>query len=308
MLDSGHFILGEEVDRFESAFARFVGVSHCVGVANGTDALELALRGVGVGPGDGVVTVSHTAVATVMAILRIGAVPIMVDIEAGCYTMDPGRLEHALRTVPEGLRAKAVVPVHLYGAMADMPSILSIARESGLKVVEDCAQAHGARLAGRSAGSFGDASAFSFYPTKNLGALGDGGAVATNDAGTADAIRRLRQYGWRERFVSDEPGVNSRLDELQAAILSVGLRHLRADNERRRSIASRYSAALSGAPVLLPHEQPEVWHVFHQYVIEAAERDALRDECARVGVGTAIHYPVPVHEQPALRGGILRRP
>jgi dTDP-4-amino-4,6-dideoxygalactose transaminase len=304
VLDSGHYILGEAVDAFERAFARFLGVRHCVGVASGTDALELALRAVGVQQGDAVFTVSMTAVATVMAILRIGAVPILVDVDEQRYTLDPERLEHALKRLPRGLRAKAVVPVHLYGTVADMTSIRALADEAGLKVVEDCAQAHGAELEGRAAGTLGDAAAFSFYPTKNLAALGDGGAVVTDDADTAEYVRRLRQYGWQERYVSHEVGVNSRLDEIQAAVLSVGLQHLRTDNDRRRSLAAEYSRRLGRASVVLPMEPPDVRHVFHQYVIRLSDREAVRDHCTTAGIGTAIHYPLPVHAQPAFRDGL----
>ena len=242
VLESGTYILGPQVEAFEEEFAAYIGVRHGVGVANGTDALELALRAIGIGPGDAVFTVSHTAVATVAAIGRCGALPVFVDVDPSTYTMDPEKLASAIRSSDKrrDIRPAAVVPVHLYGQMADMPAILDLSRAAGLKVVEDCAQAHGARLAGRRAGTWGDAAAFSFYPTKNLGAFGDGGLVATDDAALASNVRRLRQYGWSEARVSIRPGANSRLDELQAAILRVGLRYLDADNERRRATARLY--------------------------------------------------------------------
>ena len=301
VLDSGQFILGDAVAEFEHTFAGYVGVTHCVGVASGTDAVELALRAVGVGPGDAVFTVSHTAVATVAAIIRIGALPVLVDIDEATYTMAPDDLRRAVRALPAGTEAKAVLPVHLYGGMADMPAIVEVAREAGLQIVEDCAQAHGAALSGRAAGTFGDAAAFSFYPTKNLGGVGDGGAVVTNRPDVASAVRELREYGWRTRFVSERDGVNSRLDEVQAAVLSVGLMHLEEDNARRGAIADRYDQGLRRTDFTLPRRRPRARHVFHQYVIRAPRRDAFRSWCSNHEVGTAIHYPVPVHRQPAFR-------
>jgi dTDP-4-amino-4,6-dideoxygalactose transaminase len=300
VLESGTYILGPEVKAFEEEFAAYVGVRHGVGVANGTDALELALRALGIGAGDAVFTVSHTAVATVAAIGRCGALPVFADVDPSSYTMDPERLASAIRSFDNrgDIRPAAVVPVHLYGQMADMPAILDLSRAAGLKVVEDCAQAHGARLAGRRAGTWGDAAAFSFYPTKNLGAFGDGGLVATNDAVLAANVRRLRQYGWSDARVSMTPGANSRLDELQAAILRVGLRYLDADNERRRATARLYDQ-LEAFGVGTPRVLPDAEHVYHQYVIRVSRRDALRAVLAGEGIGTAIHYPLAVHQQPA---------
>ena len=243
VLDSGWYILGKEVDAFERAFAAYVGITHAIGVANGTDALELALRACGIGPGDLVFTVSHTAVATVAAIELVGATPVLVDIDPATYTLDPNCLEAALAHPPAG-RPKAVIPVHLYGQPADMPAILELVRRYDLYIIEDCAQSHGAKLAGRMTGSWGDIAAFSFYPTKNLGALGDGGMVVTKDHDLAEKVQLLRQYGWKKRYVSEYPGGNSRLDELQAAILHSKLPYLDLENHRRREIASQYSELL----------------------------------------------------------------
>ena len=239
-LGSGWYVLGEEGRRFEAAFAAWLGTARAVSCGNGTDALALALRSLGIGPGCAVATVSHTAVATVAAIEMAGATPVLLDIEPDFYTMDPAGLEEVLAHPPAGLPpVRAVIPVHLYGQAADLGPIRAACARHGAVLVEDCAQAHGATLDGRRLGTFGAAAAFSLYPTKNLGALGDGGIVATNDAALADRIAALRQYGWRTHYVSDEPGVNSRLDELQAAILQVRLRHLDAGNARRRAIAAR---------------------------------------------------------------------
>ena len=304
VLESGWYILGREVEAFEAEFARYLGLRAAVGVANGTDALELALRAVGVGQGDAVFTVSHTAVATVAAIERAGATPILLDVDEHTFNLDPARLAHALEPgrIPAGLRSAAVVVVHLYGGPATMPELLEIARAAGLRVVEDCAQAHGARLDGRMAGTFGDVASFSFYPTKNLGALGDGGLVASDDPAVATRVRELRQYGWRERYVSAITGSNSRLDELQAAILRDKLGHLDAGNARRRALAGRYSAALAGSSVTAPIVPAGAEHVFHQYVIRSRRRDDLMAWLRVRGIGTAIHYPVPVHLQPAYVG------
>ena len=294
VLAGGWYILGPEVSAFETEFAAWLGVGHVVGVASGTDAVLLALRALGVGPGDEVITVAHTAVATVAAIELAGATPRFVDIDPITYTLDPAQLAAAVTP-----RTRAIVPVHLYGAPADMDAVLSVARAHGLLVVEDCAQAHGARTQGRMAGTLGDAAAFSFYPTKNLGALGDGGAVATNRPEVAERLRLLRQYGWRERYVSDVAGTNSRLDELQAAILRVRLGHLEAENAARRRLAARYDAALAGLPIALPPARPDDCAVYHLYVIRTAARDALAEHLRARGIGTGVHYPVPVHRQPA---------
>jgi dTDP-4-amino-4,6-dideoxygalactose transaminase len=303
VLDSGSFILGAEVEAFEAELAAFVGVANALGVASGTDAIELALRAVGLQRGDGVITVSHTAGATVAAIQRMGAVPVLVDIDEASFTMDPSSVQRVIDHPPDGVRLRAVLPVHLYGAMADMQSLCRIADQSGLRVVEDCAQAHGANLDGIAAGAWGDAAAFSFYPTKNLGAIGDGGAVLSNDPTVIDAARPIREYGWHRRQFSEGPGFNSRLDELQAAFLRVGLRHLADDNNRRATIAAAYDRGLANGSVRTPIHNPG--HVFHQYVVRAAERDAFRAYCTENGVATAVHYPDPIHRQPGFRDAIV---
>lgn len=299
VLCSGHYVLGEEVRAFEQEFSRFIGTNYAFGVANGTDAITIALKACGIKPGQKVATVSHTAVATVSGIVLAGAQPVLVDIESEHYTMDVVHLEMKLRQhLENGDSIKAILPVHLYGHMADMVTITSLARQYGAFVVEDCAQAHGAALDGKRAGQWGSAAAFSFYPTKNLGAIGDGGAVVTNDGEIAARIELIRQYGWRER-ISETPGMNSRLDELQAAILRVKLRHLESGNEMRKRVAKEYDRRLSRTPLLLPSVRSGFVHVYHQYVICHARRDELREFLRRQDVVTLIHYPVPVHLQPA---------
>jgi dTDP-4-amino-4,6-dideoxygalactose transaminase len=258
VLARGRYILGEQVQAFERELAAFCEARFGVGVGTGTDALHLALRALGVGPGDEVVTVSHTAVATVAAVEMAGATPVLVDIEPATFTLDPARLEAAITP-----RTRAVIAVHLYGQPADLDAIGAIARARGLKLIEDCAQAHGARWAGRRVGSFGDAACFSFYPTKNLGALGDGGMVVTSDEGLATRLRQLREYGWVERYVSRTAGWNSRLDELQAAVLRVKLKDLDADNARRGAIAARYAEGLTDLGLTLPATRAGSEHAFH---------------------------------------------
>jgi dTDP-4-amino-4,6-dideoxygalactose transaminase len=303
VLVGGQYILGPEVAAFEAEFAAWLGTAHAVGAGSGTDAIELALRACGIGEGgkgDLVFTVSHTAVATVAAIERAGAVPVLVDIEPGGFTMDPSALEAALRDPPPG-RPAAILPVHLYGEPADLLPILKLARRHKMRVIEDCAQSHGAVYRGARTGSLGDIACFSFYPTKNLGALGDAGMTATNDAGLAVALREIREYGWRERYVSARVGINTRLDPLQAAILGARLPCLEADNARRQAIAARYDEGLAGLPLDLPRRRADASHVFHQYVIRSRRRDLLREHLRAAQIGTGIHYPVPVHEQPAYR-------
>jgi dTDP-4-amino-4,6-dideoxygalactose transaminase len=307
VLDGGVYILGREVEVFEAAFANFVGVAHAIGVASGTDAIEIALRACGIGSGDLVFSVSHTAVATIAAIERADATPVLVDVEPGTYTMAPRELLRALQSPPAG-RPAAVLPVHIYGQPAELSALTRIARISGLRLIEDCAQSHGALYRGRAAGSFGDIACFSFYPTKNLGALGDGGMVVTNDPALAGALREIREYGWRERHVSARGGINSRLDPIQAAILGVKLRSLKDDNARRQVVADRYDAGLTGLPLALPARRPQTTHVFHQYVIRLAERDGLRETLQAAGIGSGIHYPVPVHQQPAYSGRLACGP
>jgi dTDP-4-amino-4,6-dideoxygalactose transaminase len=309
VLESGWYILGRECAAFEAAFARWQGAARAIGVANGTDALALILRGLGIGPGDAVATVSHTAVATVAAIEMVGATPVLIDIDPATYTMDPAELDAVLRAPPAFLPPiRAVIPVHLYGQPAAIEAILALAARHGIAVIEDCAQCHGAMAGDRKSGTLGVAAAFSLYPTKNLGALGDGGVIATDDAALADRIAALRQYGWKERYVSDLPGVNSRLDEVQAAILSVKLAHLDAANARRLEIAARYDAALAGTGFAPPARRPGATHVFHQYVIRCADRAAVQAHLRALGIGTNVHYPVPVHAQPAYRGRVALGP
>jgi len=299
VLESGWYILGEEVAAFEKDFAAFLGSRHVVGVGNGTDAIAIALRACGIGPGDAVITVSHTAVATVAAIELIGATAVLTDIEPETFTMDVNCLEETIQeSISKNLLLKAIVPVHLYGHPADMAAITEVARRHGLRVIEDCAQAHGAAIDGRICGTWGDAAAFSFYPTKNLGALGDGGTVATNDPALAEQISLLREYGWKNR-ISQCAGLNSRLDEIQAAILHVKLKYLSAENARRREIAKLYDNLLSAGKCRLPKSKRGIDHVFHQYVIRTPQRDSLKIFLEKRGIGTAIHYPVPVHLQPA---------
>lgn len=307
VLDSGSYILGSEVEDFEAAFANFLGVAYAVGVASGTDAIEIALRACGIGSGDLVFTVSHTAVATVAAIERAGAAPVLVDVEPGAYTMAPRELARALETPPSG-RPAAVLPVHIYGQPAELSALTDIARTYGLRLIEDCAQSHGALYRGAAVGSFGDLGCFSFYPTKNLGALGDGGMVVTNNSALAAALREIREYGWRERYVSASSGINSRLDPIQAAILGVKLRFLSAGNARRQAIANRYDAGLRGLPLALPVRRPQATHVFHQYVIRLAARDPIREALRAAGIGSGVHYPVPVHRQPAYAGRLACGP
>lgn len=297
VLTRGNYILGEEVDAFEREWAEYLGAAYCIGVANGTDALALALQSVGVRPDDEVITVSHTAVATVAAIEQIGAIPVFVDIDPNTRCIDPAAIPSRLSP-----RTKAIVPVHVYGQPAPMAPILALADSYGLKVVEDCAQAHGAEINGRKVGTFGHAAAFSFYPTKNLGALGDAGAVVTSDPAVRESVRALRQYGWRERYVSETVGVNSRLDEMQAAILRVRLPHLDERNARRRAIAQRHRAALEYTGMRPPASIPGTLHAMHLFVLESLRRDALTDHLRTCGIATARHYPMPVHRQPAYDG------
>ncbi len=296
VLESGRFVLGPEVAAFEAEFAAHCRTGHAIGVSSGTSALHLALLAAGVGAGDEVITVPFTFVATVAAIQYTGARPVLVDVEPGTLNMDPSRIEAAVTT-----RTKAIVPVHLYGQPADMDPILRIAEARGLVVVEDAAQAHGAELCGRRAGSMGALGCFSFYPGKNLGAAGEGGAVTTDDDDLAARVRLLRDWGAEHKYHHVVPGFNYRLEELQAAILRVKLAELEAWTEARRAHAARYRQLLSGAAVSLPVEAPGRRHVYHVFAIRHPERDRLARELGESGVGTGIHYPVPVHLQPAYR-------
>ena len=283
--ESGSLVLGPEVEAFESAFAAFCGVGHCVGVGNGTDALQLLLRADGIGSGDEVLVPAYTAVATWMAVSLVGAVPVGVDVDAATFCLDPGSLTD---------RARAIIGVDLFGHPAAWDGIAQFASRHGLLVYEDAAQAHGAFWRGRRAGALARAGAFSFYPTKNLGALGDGGAVTTDDPALAEHVRMLRSYGWRRRDASEIKGLNSRLDELQAAVLRVKLERLDAWNERRREIASRYRAALAETGLRLPTSVPGAEHVWHQFVVTHGDRDVLRARLAEAGIQTLVHYdPLP---------------
>ena len=297
VLESGWYILGDEVRAFEEEFAAYLGVSHSVGVGSGTEALHLALVACGIGHGDEVVTVSHTAVATAAAIELAGAKPVFVDIDPKTYTLDPDLLENGITS-----KTKAVIPVHLYGHPAPMEEIIAIAREYSLCVIEDCAQAHGATYRSKRVGSLGDMACFSFYPTKNLGGLGDGGAVVTSDPELAEKVRLLREYGWAERYVSHVPGWNSRLDEIQAAILRVKLHYIDADNAVRARLAESYCAGLSDVSMVLPTVRENAMHVYHLFVIRVHARDSLLDFLRGRGIGATIHYPVPVHKQPGYDG------
>jgi hypothetical protein len=300
-LNSGWYILGKEGQAFEAEFAAWLGAGqHAVGCANGTDALALILRGLGIGPGMAVATVSHTAVATVAAIEMVGATPLLLDIDPDTYTMDADELLSVLDHPPPGLLPiRAVIPVHIYGQACDLGPMLEATRAKGIPLIEDCAQCHGATLDGRMLGTLGTAAAFSLYPTKNLGALGDGGVLATADAELAERIAAIRQYGWKERYVSAMVGVNSRLDEIQAAILRVKLTALDAGNARRRAIAGAYDEALAGTAIAAPARRPGAEHVFHQYVLRTEDRTAIQAQLKSHGIGTGIHYPVPVHLQAA---------
>jgi len=291
---SGRYILGPEVEAFERAFAAFAGAAHGVGCGNGTDAITLALRALGIGAGDEVLTVSMTCAPTATGILNAGAHPVFVDVDPRALTMDPARLAHARTS-----RTRAVVPVHLYGRPAAMEEIAAFARAHGLALVEDCAQAHGARLGGRSVGTFGDAATWSFFPTKNLGAIGDGGIVTTSRAEVAERVRRLRMYGYATRNDAREPGFNSRLDELQAAILSVRLGRLPGGNRRRAALAALYDGLLAGAVETPPAPPAGGEPCHHRYIVRIAGRETVRERLSMAGVGTDVHYPTAVHEQPA---------
>ncbi len=294
VVSSGWFIGGHEVDQFEAEYATYCGAAHAVGVANGLDALHLALRAMDVGPGDEVIVPSNTYIATWLAVSQCGATPVPVEPDARTFNIDPALIDAAITP-----RTKVILPVHLYGQPADMDPILSIARKHGLRVLEDGAQAHGARYKGRRLGAHGDAVAWSFYPGKNLGAMGDGGAVTTNDPQISDRLRVLRNYGSRVKYVNEEQGYNSRLDPLQAAILRVKLAYLDEWNARRRGSAQRYQQGLLGIDLTLPYVTDWAEPAWHLYVIQHPQRDALQQLLTNAGVGTLIHYPIPPHRQQA---------
>ena len=291
---SGWYIGGPEVEQFEEDYARYCGAAHAIGVANGLDALHLALRAMDVEPGDEVIVPSNTYIATWLAVSQCGATPVPVEPDACTYNIDPALIEAAITP-----RTKVILPVHLYGQPANMDEILAIARKHGLRVLEDGAQAHGARYKGQRLGAHSDAVGWSFYPGKNLGAMGDGGAVTTNDAQLADRIRVLRNYGSREKYVNEVQGYNSRLDPLQAAILRVKLAHLDEWNARRSAVAERYRQSLGGCGLTLPYVPDWAEPVWHLYVVQHPQRDALQKALDAAGVGTLIHYPIPPHQQQA---------
>ena len=293
---SGCYIGGPEVEHFENNFAAYCGVGQCIGVANGLDALYLGLRALNIGPGDEVIVPSHTFIATWLAVTRCGATIVPVEPDPRTYNIDSQRLEAALTS-----RTRAIVPVHLYGQPADMTTIMKIAAKYGLKILEDAAQAHGASISGTRIGAHGDLVAWSFYPGKNLGALGDGGAITTNDRKLADHLRMLRNYGSTKKYYNDEIGFNSRLDPIQAAILGVKLTKLEAHNMRRRAIAKRYSEELSNTALILPHVASWADPVWHIYTIRHPDRDRLQRSLASRGIETLIHYPIAPHAQKAYR-------
>lgn len=294
VLRSGWYILGQEVDLFEREYADFCEAGECVGVGNGLDALQLCLRALGVGPGDEVIVPSHTYIATWLAVSLVGAEPVPVEPETDTYGLDPSRIESAITE-----RTKAILPVHLYGHPADLDPILTIARSRGLKVLEDAAQAHGARYKGRRIGAHSDAVAWSFYPGKNLGALGDGGAVTTDDPGIAEEIRLLRNYGSREKYRNARIGINSRLDPLQAGLLRVKLKHLEEWNDRRSQAAAFYLQNLQETGLVLPVARDWADPVWHLFVVRSLQRDTLQERLTEQGIGTLIHYPIPPARQEA---------
>jgi dTDP-4-amino-4,6-dideoxygalactose transaminase len=294
VLDSQHFVLGEEVAAFEHEFAAYCGARECIGVESGLGALELALRAAGIGPGDEVITVANTFIATALAVSAVGAKPVLVDADPRTYLMEPHAVEAAITP-----RTRAIIPVHLYGQTVDMDPLMRLAERHGLFVLEDACQAHGARYHGRRAGGIGHAAAFSFYPGKNLGAAGDGGAVTTNDPELAERVRMLRNYGAKIKYHHDAIGFNRRLDSIQAAILRVKLPHLDEWNAARRRVAAAYAERLADLPVVLPTVGAGNEPIWHLYVIRAADRDMLQCRLAEAGVDTGLHYPIPMNEQKA---------
>jgi dTDP-4-amino-4,6-dideoxygalactose transaminase len=292
VMDSGWYLLGRELEAFESEFAQYCGVKHCLGVGNGLDAIHLILRGYDIGPGDEVIVPSHTFIASWLGVTFAGATPVPVEVNPQTYNLDPGRIEAAITP-----RTKAIMPVHLYGQPADMDPILAVAENRGLKVIEDAAQAQGARYKGRRTGSLGHAAGHSFYPGKNLGAFSDAGAVTTNDSDLADRLRALRNYGSKVKYHHDIVGLNSRMDELQAAFLRVKLRHLDEWNVRRQKIAEQYLFQLSAfnSQLSLPYVPAWTEPVWHIFAIRHPQRDALQERLAEAGIGTLIHYPIPPH-------------
>ena len=300
VLDSGSYILGPSVEALEKEFAEYIGTSSAIAVANGTDALELSLKALGIGFGDEIITVSHTAVATVASIESVGANPILVDIDPDSYTLDCSQLAKALT-----IKTKAIIAVHLYGLSADMDFLVKFCRENNLFLIEDVSQAHGGKWFNKRLGSIGDIGCFSCYPTKNLGAIGDAGLITTKNDSLASKIRMLREYGWKKRYVSDIPGRNSRLDEIQAAILRVKLKYLDDDNCKRKQIANFYSNNLDNLNIKIPKNKQNADHVYHLYVIQVENREYLIKHLNKNNIFPGIHYPVPIHMQPAYRNRLF---
>jgi len=296
VLENSSFILGPEVERFETEFAQYCGTGHCVAMNNGTSAIHSVLASLGIGPGDEVITVPHTFIATAEAISAVGATPVFIDIDPVSYCMNPELIEPAITK-----KTRAILPVHLYGQMADIDAILGIASAYHLPVIEDACQAHGAQYDGHRAGSMGTAGCFSFYPGKNLGACGEGGAVTTNDPDLAQRLRLWRNHGALRKYEHQFPGHNMRMEGIQGAILSAKLRHLDQWNDLRRQAAGHYAGALNGSQLILPREMPHCRHVYHLYVVCADDRESLRDQLGKLGVETGLHYPTPLHLQPAYR-------
>jgi len=294
VLESGWYILGPEVEAFEAEWAAYCDAKHAVGLANGLDALTLALRALAIGPGDEVIVPSNTYIATWLAVSGVGATPVPVEPDQATHNIDPARIEAAITS-----RTRALLPVHLYGQPADMDPILNIAKRHGLRVIEDAAQAHGARYKGQRIGAHGDIVCWSFYPGKNLGALGDAGAITTDDTALAERVALLRNYGSRQKYVNEEAGVNSRLDPIQAAVLRVKLEVLDEWTERRRAVATAYTVGMAQSDVILPHVPDWAEPAWHLYVVRTSDREALQDRMTEAGIGTLIHYPIPPHMQKA---------
>ncbi|MFA4855711.1 MAG: DegT/DnrJ/EryC1/StrS family aminotransferase [archaeon] len=298
VIESGRFVLGEQVNGFEKEFASYCGTKFSVGVANGTEALQIALLAAGIKPGDEVISVANTASATITAIKAAKARPVLVDVQEDCFTMNPGLIEQAISK-----KTRAIIPVHLFGQCCDMKPVLEIAEKRDLMVIEDACQAHGALYRGKKAGSIAEIGCFSFYPTKNLGCYGDGGAITTSNAEIAEKIRLLRNYGWRENYNSEINGINSRLDEMQAAILRAKLRHLDNWNARRKEIAKRYCGELK--TVQVPAEKSYASHVYHLYVVKSGKRNLLGSFLKGKGIASLVHYPVPIYLQQAFKDAVI---
>lgn len=294
VLDRGYFVLGEEVQKFETIFSEYVGTKYGLGVNSGSDALFMAIKALNISEGDEVITVSHTFISTVDAIIRNGATPIFVDIDPDTYCMDVSKIEEKITD-----KTRAILPVHLYGHPTDMAPILKIAEKNCLKIIEDCSQAHGAEYNGKKVGSFGDISCFSFYPVKNLGAYGDGGFIALNDELIYQRLKMMQNYGQSKKYHHDFVGLNSRLDEMQAAVLNIKLEYLDKWNDQRRKKAKLYDKLLDDSFYILPTVRSNVSHVYHLYVIQCDKRDEIKDYLSRKNIQTLIHYPIPVHKQKA---------